>query len=648
MSKIVGITINDSKVYFSVIEGSYPTCERIRPVDLAISFHDGKLNFFSDALNAKSCISSLIDIRSLKNKIEQDNNCRKIVSDEYEIWVLLMKQMNEHIKDQLNCSEELQYIIAIPENSLESFRDVISIACKVNQMKLLRIITVDCCSILGYTTTVTEFYPKADECNNKLILGVNLDDFHTSITTYFVSRTVAIKINEVSCSIGQRDFLSLVANILNINNDEVTLNSDIDSWNYKYRKVAEPIYDVINRFSDSNITQTYYSNDDGESIEVTKEQLKESFKNFIKVLGDLVKDSITKTKQIIKDIKFINVIDASKNCVVQSQLEDMKQLEITGLYLCGEHKNSFINREIEQIVGVSGEPSVNQKKINAQGCGWYVRKTEWKGMTGKELLSFEDFNKCVSIDTVIQPNQLYIQSVQNNQKIEVINTPQLASDLIKLPPLDQGVYKILFKKVEYDYESTRSEIDICIGEFTVQDKSDVLKLGIQKFINNFQGVVGCFCADESSDFLLEKGCECCERDPKTYGPTGKEFGVSLFSSCSVGDEDVDLVWKEIEECNGIEEIEKYSEITSTSKSIDTQKYLGVFEKQKAQLERVEKASEIASKIRNTEMKDLIQVVGEKYKREIIREVNRLIQANRDNPDDLQNKWADIVSRYQSK
>ncbi|EMS13308.1 hypothetical protein KM1_252060 [Entamoeba histolytica HM-3:IMSS] len=646
MSKIVGITINDSKIYFSIIERSYPTCERIRPLDLAISFHDGKLTFFNDALKAKSCISSLTDIKTLKSKIEQDANCQKIVSDEYEIWVLLMKQINDYVQVQLSCSEQLQYIIAIPENSPEIFRDIISIACKVNQMILLRIINVNCCNILEYATT--EFYTtKNDDYKNKLILGINLDDCHTSITSYFVSRTKTIKINEVSCRIGQRDFLSLTADMLNIN-EESKFNNDIDTWNYKHRKAAESIYDLINRFSDSNVTQTYYCNDDGDSIEITKEQLKESFEGFIQKLVALVNDTITKTYQIIKEIKFENVIDASTKTVIPSQLEDMKQLKITALFFCGEHKNSFVNREIEHTVGVSCEPSVHQKEINAEGCGWYVRKTEWKGMSGKELFLFEDFNKCISFDTVIQLNQLSIQNIQNNQTIKLIDVPQLTSELIKLPSLDQGTYKILFKKLEYDRDNTILEQEICIGEFNVQDKSDGLKLCIQKFMNNLQGTVACFYGDESSDYLLEKGCECCERDPETYGPSGKEFDVSIFSNCNIGDKDLDLVWKEIKENNGVEELERYSEITLTDKGIDTQKYLQIFERQKAQMEKVEKASQIASEIRNDKMKKLIKEVGETYKRDIIKEFNKMVQKNKDNPEELESKWNELESFYKNK
>ncbi|EKE38730.1 hypothetical protein ENU1_155440 [Entamoeba nuttalli P19] len=639
MSKIVGITINDSKIYFSIIERSYPTCERIRPLDLAISFHDGKLMFFTDALKA-------VYIKALKSKIEQDANCQKVVSDEYEIWILLMKQINEYVQAQLNCSEQLQYIIAIPENSLEIFRDIISIACKVNQMTLLRIINVNCCSILEYATT--EFYTtKNNGYKNKLILGINLDDCHTSITSYFVSRTEAIKINEVSCSIGQRDFLSLTANMLNIN-EESKFNNDIDTWNYKHRKAAESIYDIINRFSDSNVTQTYYTNDDGDSIEITKEQLKESFEDFIKKLVGLVSDTIKKTQEIIKEIKFENVIDASTNTVISSQLEDMKNLEITTLFFCGEHKNSFVNREIEHTVGVNCEPSVHQKEINAEGCGWYVRKTEWKGMTGKELFLFEDFNKCISFDTVIQPDQLFIQNIQNNQTIEIIKVPQLTSELIKLPPLDQGTYKILFKKLEYGCDDTCLKQEICIGEFNVQDKNDVLKLCIQKFMNNLQGTVACFYADEPSDYLLEKGCEGCERDPETYGPSGKEFDVSIFSNCNIGDEDLDLVWKEIKENGGVEALERYSEITLTDKDVDTQKYLQVFERQKVQMERVEKASQVASEIRTDKMKKLIKEVGENYKRDIIKEFNKMVQKNKDNPEELESKWNELVSLYKNK
>ena len=111
MSKtIVGVIFHDTKVYFSVFEKTFPNISKIKSLDLAISFQDGKVNTFDDAYKKQTCMTGLTDCNLLTQKIQADQNAQKYCNDVYKLWVLLMKKIQEHITSKID--GQIEYVIA--------------------------------------------------------------------------------------------------------------------------------------------------------------------------------------------------------------------------------------------------------------------------------------------------------------------------------------------------------------------------------------------------------------------------------------------------------------------------------------------------------------------------------------------------------
>ena len=212
MSKtIVGVIFHDTKVYFSVFEKKYPNISKIKPLDLAISFHDGKMTTFEKAYKKKTYISGLTDCQLLTHKIATDPNAHKYCSDVFELWVLLMKKIKDHITSVIK--GEIEYLFSIPETNQTSFRDVIFVACKANDMKLLKIIPSNVCAMMGFQ--VDSYYRRMDEntFGPKLIMNINLDDYHCTFTSFFVSRDRIINIHSTNARLGMSILLKSLQNI---------------------------------------------------------------------------------------------------------------------------------------------------------------------------------------------------------------------------------------------------------------------------------------------------------------------------------------------------------------------------------------------------------------------------------------------------
>ena len=223
----VGIAINDSKVYFCY--HSQGSLKSLKPLDIAISTQGNTLIFGQKALFSKNCISTLVNTATLDEKINKRTDLKNKIVDGKGAWCMYMKYIKDHL--EANNIRNANYVVSLPTFHLPALRSYIEIAMKINEMSLLRIITNDVAAAMGYHH---EVYYNSNTNDTRVVLDVNLDDLHTSFTSFYMDKNRIVKL--VSTSVDSGQIRMMKTTIYEIEKEgTMRYDSDIDNWVYSER-----------------------------------------------------------------------------------------------------------------------------------------------------------------------------------------------------------------------------------------------------------------------------------------------------------------------------------------------------------------------------------------------------------------------------
>ena len=636
MKKVVGIVIQDTKVSFAFFEKNFPNHEKIKPVDLAISFHEGKVTPFGEAYNKQtSCFSSLTSCLFLGQKIGQDPNVQKYCTDPYALWVLMMKKIKEHIAGKVEGN--LEYVIAIPETNQMHIRDALFLACKANDMKLLRIIPINFCAMMGFQAN--SYYSRKDGDNYvpKLMLNVNLDDDHTTFTTFIVSREKILKVHSANVRYGQSTFVSMTAmHILQKNGIQAQLTQFIDMWEMKYRKKLGDFYAVINAFSESNVTKTYYRDDDENVTVVNKDDLEQLFSMYINFLAQTATLVVKDTLQILTTLEI-------------PEFMNMKQKGMSGMFFTGEHKNAFVINAIESAVKLTNDSTVNQQQLITEGCGWIAAKMEMKGIADSKQANQTEimyvYERTVPIESIIAPNTIAIQPTDNSGAILKCYPAQhqLSTEPLDLTELQPGKYNIAMGDYFFTMEGQSTYETPVLGTVAVEQAN--AKMYVSRSLGFMEGLTSTFEANkENGAVAVEMGCEL-GKSSAECGPNGTELAPERFSKIPQFDDDLDCIVY-VQGTKFDYPVTLYGDnFKNVYHDFDITTYKQIFLKEEEQNKRIEETAKKASDIKTKRSKELIKHVGDDKRKDIIREMNKIIKAHKDDPDELEGAWNQLVFNF---
>ena len=164
-----------------------------------------------------------------------------------------------------------------------------------------------------------------------------------------------------------------------------------------------------------------------------------------------------------------------------------------------------------------------------------------------------------------------------------------------------------------------------------------------------EGYVSTFKSNESEclEYSYENECELPASNNNNLNTQGKELAAERFSNYPSMDSDLNNVVVGYEKgiMEGCEMIMIVGEIYNQYRDLNVEEYKLIFEKEERQNKLIEQAAEKAAEIKSKRVKQLIQYCGDSKRKEIIREMNKMIKAHKDNPDTLEGAWRELVQIF---
>ncbi|ELP87202.1 hypothetical protein EIN_093590 [Entamoeba invadens IP1] len=530
MKRVVAICFTNTHVGASYYQTNNVKTELMRPIPFAISFTDNKINVFGDAMKQKQCLSGLCDTEKLGIKINRDETTRKFVTNVFELWVVMVCELNNKLTQILSNEglEAISYLVTIPEGCDQLLKDVVSLAFKKNGMDVCRIVTNDIACAFNYAKIeIPRMFEHNSFEKHWEVVVINLDDRYTAVSLFDISITKVTKIYMDRLQLGQQHFARRLC--------EMALKSplesdDVDDWNFKMRKRVDEFYDAINMFSDVNVSKSFVKDEEDNYINFSREEVENLFINEDNSIANLV-DSVIQTGRAIK--KEVGIpIEEDKDIV---------------LCVVGMHKNSFVEKTIIENLSskyrVANNMSINAKTVCLEGAGYLAKKMELKNKSDHQLMEEYDSNKFVEVDCVIPPQQFTMNNYGAFPEKYV-----LASECIKLPNGEkpfEGQLVIFENNKIYgeDYQLQNYHTGVGLVELKPEEKYEELYIKLSKYLCCFGPVTSWHDGNNKVPYL--------ER-AENYGPSDKQL---VFDQTKAEDIECDAFYEmKTEKCT----IEKIS------------------------------------------------------------------------------------------
>ena len=576
------ISITDSKVYFSYFHNQ--TIQTLKPIDIAISTQGNTLIFGQKALYSKNCISTLVNTSTLDEKITKNNELNSKLKDGKGAWCLFMKHIKNHIES--NNIKNANYVISLPTFHLPALRNYVEIACKINEMKIMRIITNDIAGAIGYHN---EAFWKSNS-DNRIVLGINLDDLHTSFTTFYMEKNKIIKL--VSNAVDSGQIRMMKTTIYEIEKDgKMRYDTDIDNWVYSERKKIPQVYEIIAEFgTDTKKRQAFFEREEEDEngnnyVPVERNTLNTIFAAMSDLYADLADNLVKKTHALISNPNF--------------QSGPMRGMKVSQFFVYGTHSNPFHVSLISERLNIRNDSREHPDRMIEQGCGWF----------GSQIGS-ETSNRNIEIDSVILPNTMEMFEAPDGRKGTSLGKfPQtffFASQLVRMAQPRREKNGII------EYIQTTSDISgkpvttvFTVGAYHLRQQTRVNGLFIvpKKFF-------GCFTPNENN-------CV----DEFWIAPRGV-FGRERPA-------------------------EREGEIEMLQMNVDENKLKEIVMKEQEIIMNHMKVVEFKEKVNKKELPEILKRLKREQAIELRKEWNQIVDQFKENPSQLENAWSKLVFKYQN-